>query len=116
MDAIRIIISRDCDAQGQGGTVVDDAAAVLGSIGQTKVLDALVAAFADAYGIYEVDDGEGNLTPVSPERNMTYRMRMFATEIVTAYMQKMAAEQARQQAGQQTQAALWATTIVENIQ
>jgi hypothetical protein len=30
-------------------------------------------------------------------------------------MQKMAAEQARQQAGQQTQAALGATTIVENI-
>jgi ribonuclease I len=110
MDSIRIVITRNCDEQGSGGTVVDNAAAVLGSIGQTKVLDALVAAFADAYGLHEVDG-----VAVTPERNMTYRMRMFATEIVTAYMQKMAAEQARQQAGQQTQAALGATTIVENI-
>jgi hypothetical protein len=113
-DSIRIIITRDCDENGNGGTVIDDAAAILGSIGETKVLDALVAAFADAYGIYEVDDGEGNLSPVTPERNMSYRMRMFATEIVTAYMQKMAAEQARQQAGEQAQIALGTVTIVEN--
>jgi hypothetical protein len=113
MDAIRIIIKRDCDENGEGGTVVDDAAAVLGSIGETKVLDVLVDAFEDAYGVYEVDDGDGDLTPVSPERNMTYRMRMFATEIVTSYMQKMAANQARQQAGQQAGAAMTAVKIVE---
>lgn len=108
MDSIRIIITRGCDESGQGGTIVDDAAAVLGSIGQTPVLDALLAAFADAYGVHEVDE-----VPVSLYRNMTYRMRMHATEIVTAYMQKTAAEQARQQAGQQAQAALSAVSIVE---
>ena len=115
MDSIRIIITRGCDESGNGGEVVDNAAAVLASVGETPVLDALAAAFADAYGIHQVDDGEGNLTPVTPERNITYRMRMFATEVVTSYMQKMAAEQAREQAGQQTQAALGATIIVENV-
>jgi hypothetical protein len=110
MDAIRIIITRGCDESGNGGEVVDNAAAVLGSIGNTPILDALVAAFADAYGVHVVDD-----QPVTPYRNMTYRMRMFATEIVTAYMQKIAAEQARQQAGQQAQVALGATTIVEDV-
>lgn len=113
MDSIRILITRDCDENGQGGTVVDDAAAVLGSIGDTPVLDALVAAFADAYGLHEVANEAGELVPVSVYRNVTYRMRLYATEIVTAYMQKMAAEQARQQAGQQSQAALAGVTIIE---
>lgn len=115
MDAIRIIITRNCDESGNGGTVIDNAAAVLGSIGNTPVLDALVAAFADAYGIHHIDDGTGNLIPVTPARNVTFRMRQFATEIVTAYMQKVAAEQARQQAGQQAEAALSAVTIVEAL-
>ena len=113
MDSIRIIVTRNCDENGHGGTVVDSAAAVLGSIGETPVLDALVAAFADAYGIHQIDDGEGNLTPVSGFRNVTYRMRLFATEIVTAHMKKVAAEQARTQAGQQAGVALAAVTIVE---
>lgn len=115
MDSIRIIITRNCDAQGNGGEVIDDAAAVLGSIGNTPVLDALVAAFADAYGIHQVDDGQGNLTPVTAVRNVSFRMRQYATEIVTAYMQKIAAEQARQQAGQQAGAALAAVTVIETV-
>jgi hypothetical protein len=114
MDSIRIVITRGCDELGNGGTVVDDAAAVLGSIGEAAVLDAIVAAFADAYGTHQIDDGEGNLTLVSGYRNMTYRMRMYATEIVTGYMQKVAASQAREQAGQQAGAALSAVTIVES--
>lgn len=115
MDSIRIIITRGCDEAGQGGTVVDDAAAVLGSIGNTPVLDALTASFVDAYGLHQVADENGDMQPVTPERNMTYRIRMFATEIVTAYMQKVAAEQARQQAVQQAGAALQAVTIVETV-
>lgn len=114
-DSIRIIITRGCDENGQGGEVVDNAAAVLGSIGDTPILDALVAAFADAYGVYEIPDENGNPQPVSGYRNVTYRIRMFSTEIVTAYMQKVAAQQAREQAGQQTTAALAATKIVEGV-
>lgn len=113
MDSIRIIVTRDCDENGNGGEVVDNAIAVLGTVGQTTVLDALTAAFVDAYGIHQIDDGEGNLTPVSGFRNVTYRMRLFATEIVTAYMQKVAGEQARQQAAQQANVAMAAVTIVE---
>lgn len=115
-DSIRIIITRDCDANGQGGTVVDDASAVLGAIGDTPVLDAITAAFADSYGIHEIVEGEGEeetRTPVSAYRNVTYRMRMFATEIVKAYMQKVAANQAREQAGQQSDTAMAAVNIVE---
>ena len=115
-DSIRIIITRDVDENGQGGTVVDDASAVLGSIGDTKVLDALVAAFEDAYGIHEIVEGEGEdetRTPVTPFRNVTYRMRMFATDIVKSYMQKTAAKQAREQAGQQSDAALSTVKVVE---
>lgn len=113
MDSIRIIITRNCDAQGNGGEVIDNAAAVLGSIGNTPVLNAIVEAFADAYGIHQIDDGEGNLTPITPVRNVSFRIRQYATEIVTAYMQKVAAEQARTQAGQQAGAALAAVIIVE---
>lgn len=115
MDSIRIIITRDVNADGTGGEVVDNAAAMLGSIGETQVLDALAAAFADAYGVHEVADENGNFQPVSGYRNMTYRMRQYATEIVTAYMQKIAAEQARIQAGQQSSAAMSAVTIIEDV-
>lgn len=119
-DSIRIIITRNVNEDGTGGEVVDSAAAVLGSIGNTPVLDAIVAAFADAYGIHEVADTspgaeEGATVPVSGFRNVTYRMRLFATEIVTAYMQKVAAVQAREQAGQQAGAALAAVAIVEDV-
>lgn len=119
-DSIRIIITRNCDETGNGGEVVDNAAVVLGSIGEMPVLDAIVAAFADAYGIHEVPDTssdaeEGATVPVSGFRNVTYRMRLFATEIVTAYMQKIAAAQAREQAGQQAGAALASVTIVEDV-
>jgi len=56
MDKITITITRGCDAQGVGGSVVDNAAAVLGSMPDgTPIVDALVAAFADAYGVHEVD-------------------------------------------------------------
>lgn len=117
-DSIRIIITRNCNEDGTGGTVVDNAATVLGSIGETPVLDAVVAAFAEAYGVHEIPDPngeEGDMIPVSGYRNMTYRMRMFATEIVTAYMQKQAASAAREQAGQQAAAALASVTVVEDV-
>jgi hypothetical protein len=114
MDSIRIIVTRNVNADGTGGEIVDNAAAILGSIGEMPVLDALVAAFQDAYGRHQVEDENGDLQPVNGYRNVTYRMRQFATEIVTGYMQKVAAEQARQQAGQQSEAALSAVEIVED--
>lgn len=108
MDSVQIVIRRGVNADGSGGTIVDDASAVLGSIGDTPILDALVAAFEDAYGLHEVDG-----QPVSGFRNVSYRMRQFSTEIAVAYLQKVAAEQARTAAGQQAAAALAAVTIVE---
>lgn len=94
MDKIQITITRNCDAQGNGGTVVDDVAAVLGSMPDgTPIVDALVAAFADAYGIHEVDG-----VPVSGYRNLSYRCREFMTNVVASYASKTAAAAAQSQA------------------
>ena len=126
MDAVRIQIIRGCDASGQGGTVTDDATGVLGSLGETPILDLLTAAFADQYGLYQwphpafnaeqpESDENPRLLTVSPLRNISTRMRLFAQEIMTAYAMKVAGEAARQQAQQQTAAALSSLTIVENL-
>lgn len=126
MDAIRIQIVRGCDEQGQGGVVVDDATGVLGSLGETPILDLVAAAFADQYGLYqwsnpafdaEQAESEDNprLLTVSPLRNISTRMRLFAQEVMTAYAMKAAAETARQQAQQQAEAALSSLSIIENL-
>jgi hypothetical protein len=109
MDKIQITITRGCDESGNGGTVIDTAGAVLGTMTDgTPILDAIAAAFADAYGLYEVD-GE----PVTPYRNVSYQCRKFMTEVVFAYASKQAAAMAQAAAQQQTQAALSSVQIVE---
>ena len=110
MDKITITITRGCDAQGVGGTVVDNAAAVLGSMPDgTPIVDALVAAFADAYGVHKVD-GE----PVSGYRNLSYRCRQYMTEIVSSYAAKTAAAAAQSQAQAAVAHALGSVTILES--
>ena len=110
MDKITITITRGCDAQGNGGSVVDNAAAVLGSMPDgTPIVDALVAAFADAYGIHEID-GE----PVSGYRNLAYRCRQYMTEIVAAYASKQAAATAQSQAHAAVAQALGSVQILES--
>jgi hypothetical protein len=110
MDKITITITRGCDAQGVGGSVVDNAAAVLGSMPDgTPIVDALVAAFADAYGVHEVD-GE----PVSGYRNLSYRCRQYMTEIVAAYASKQAAATAQSQAQAAVAQALGSVQILES--
>lgn len=109
-DKITITITRGCDAQGNGGSVVDNASAVLGSMPDgTPIVDALVAAFADAYGIHQVD-GE----PVSGYRNLSYRCRQYMTEIVSAYASKQAAQAAQQQAQAAVAQALGSVQIRES--
>lgn len=111
MDKITITITRGCDAHGVGGTVVDDAAAILGSMPDgVPILDALVAAFADAYGVHEID-GE----PVSVYRNLVYRCRQYMTEIVASYASKTAAAVAQQRAQAAVSQALGSVQIVESI-
>lgn len=110
MDKITITITRGCDAQGSGGSVVDNASAVLGSMPDgTPIVDALVAAFSNAYGIYEIDD-----VPVNGYRNLSYRCRQYMTEIVSAYAAKMAAAQAQSQAQSAVAQALGSVTILES--
>ena len=110
MDKITITITRGCDAQGNGGSVVDNAAAVLGSMPDgTPIVDALVAAFADAYGVHEVD-GE----PVSGYRNLSYRCRQYMTEIVSSYAAKTAASAAQSQAQAAVSQALGSVRILES--
>lgn len=110
MDKITITITRGCDSQGLGGSVVDNASAVLGSMPDgTPIVDALVAAFADAYGIYEVDG-----TPVSGYRNLSYRCRQHMTEVVAAFAAKTVSAQAQSMAQAAVAQALGSVTILES--
>jgi len=89
-DKITITITRNCDADGVGGTIVDEASAVLGSFTNgTPILDVIAESFAEAYGLHEVDK-----VPVSPMRNVSYRLRQYMTEIVAAYGLKKVKEAA----------------------
>lgn len=114
MDKITITITRNCDAQGAGGSVVDNASAVLGAMPDgTPIVDALVAAFADTYGLHEVDV-DGEMQPVSGYRNMSYRCRQFMTEVVAAYASKTAAAAAQSQAQAAVAQALGSVQILES--
>ena len=110
MDKITITITRGCDAQGVGGAVVDNASAVLGSMPDgTPIVDALVAAFADTFGVHQVDG-----IPVSGYRNLSYRCRQFMTDIVASYASKTAAAQAQSQAQAAVSQAIGSVTILES--
>jgi len=109
MDKITITVTRGCDSQGDGGAIVDNASAVLGSMPDgTPIVDVLVAAFADTYGIYEVDDVQ-----VNGYRNLSYRVRQYMTEIVGAYAYKTAAATAQTQAQAAVTQALGSVVILE---
>ena len=109
MDSIRITITRNCNEDGSGGTVVDNAVAILGAMpDEIPIVDVIVAAFADAYGVHQVDD-----KPVSLYRNLAYRCRQYMTEIVAAFAAKQAAAQAQASAQQSVAAALRSVTILE---
>lgn len=110
MDSIRITITRGVNADGTGGTVVDDAAAVLGSMPDgTPIVDVLVSAFADAYGIHEVDE-----KPVSGYRNLAYKCRQHMTEVVAGFAEKQAAIAAQAQAQATVAQAMGSVTILES--
>ncbi len=127
MDAVRIQIIRGCDAQGQGGTVVDDASATMGVMPSgTSILDVVMAAFADTFGLYqyqnpdfdagqpETEQNQRTLT-VSPMRNVSTQMRLWATQILADYASRVAAQQAAEQARAQAEAATAAVVIVNNV-
>lgn len=109
MDKMRLQIVRGCDESGNGGVVVDDASAVLGSLPDgTAIVDLIAAAFADAFGVHEVDG-----QPVSAYRNVSYRTRQYMTELVAAYASKQAAVIAQSQATSQVSSAMAAVSIID---
>jgi hypothetical protein len=114
MDKIEIKITRGCDGSGNGGTVVDNASAVLGLMPDaTPIVDVIVAAFSEAYGLHQVEiDGEMQL--VSEYRNVSYRLRQHMTEIVSSYAQRQAKEQATQQVQAAVTQALESVVILES--
>jgi hypothetical protein len=110
MDSIRITITRNVNSDGTGGTIVDDAAAVLGAMPDgTPIVDLLVAAFADTYGIHRVEE-----KPVSGYRNLAYRCRQHMTEVVTGFAAKQAAVAAQAQAQATVAQALGSVQILES--
>jgi hypothetical protein len=113
MDKIEIKITRDCDALGNGGEVVDHAVAILGSMpGGPPIVDAIVAAFTEAYGLHQVEI-EGEMQPVSGYRNVSYRLRQHMTEIVSSYAQRQAQQAAAAQAQAAVSQALGSVTILD---
>jgi hypothetical protein len=109
MDKIEIKITRNCDAEGNGGEVVDHAAAILGEMSSgVPIVDAIVAAFADAYGMHEIDE-----KPVSGYRNVAFRMRQHMTDVVSAYAQRQAQQAAQAQAQTAVNQALGSVTILD---
>lgn len=89
--SIRITIKRD-------GNTLDDAEVELADLPDgTAVVDALAAAFADRDGLFswpnpafDADQPEHAETnpsrlTVTPYRNISYRLREFATAVVSAY-------------------------------
>lgn len=109
MDSIKITITRGVNEDGTGGTIVDNAVAILDAMPDgTPIVDVIVAAFVDAYGIHEVDG-----VPVSPYRNLAYRCRQFMTDVVSGFAAKQAIAQARLAAQQSVSAAVGSVTILE---
>lgn len=115
MDKIEIKITRGCDADGNGGTVVDHAAAILGNVANNgPLVDAIVAAFEDAYGLHQIEV-DGEMQPVSGYRNVAYRLRQHMTEITTAYLKKMAIAQVSGLVDQQVGQTLGSVTIADQV-
>ena len=93
-------MTKGCDANGDGGVVVDDAVAVLPTMPDaSSSLDVLCAGFVDAYGLHgtpnpdfneEEPEGEENVKSlnVTIYRNLAYRFRMYASEILVAFLKK----------------------------
>lgn len=109
MDKITITITRGCDAAGIGGEIVDNASAILGDMPDgTPIVDVLVAAFADTYGVHAIE-GE----PVSGYRNLSYRCRQFMTEVVASYAAKTAASAAQTQSQAVVAQAMGSVTILD---
>jgi hypothetical protein len=116
MDKIEIKITRDCDAEGNGGTIVDHAVAVLGNVASNgPMLDAIVGAFQDAYGLHQVE-ADGVITPVTGYRNVAYQMRQYMTEITTGYLRKLAIAQAEAAVNQHVSETLSNLTIVDGAE
>jgi hypothetical protein len=115
MDKIEVKITRNCDADGNGGEVVDHAAAILGTMPNgTKIVDAICAAFAESYGVHQIEVN-GRPEPVSLYRNVAYRVRQHMTEIVSAYATRQAQAVASQQAQSAVDAALGSVIIVDQV-
>lgn len=115
MDKIEIKITRGCDADGNGGTVVYHASAILGNVAHNgPLVDAIVAAFQDAYGLHQIEV-DGEIVSVSGYRNVAYRVRQFMAEITTAYLKKTAIAQVSGMVDQQVGQTLGSVTIVDQV-
>jgi hypothetical protein len=120
MDSVRITITRGVSPDGTGGAIVDDASAVLGNLPDgTPVLDAACAAFAAAYGVHRIpapteEDPEATAA-VTPFRNLAYRLRQHANEVVAGYVQQQAKEAATVQASAAVNAAFASVQVVDHL-
>lgn len=122
MDAVRIQIIRNCDAQGKGGTVVDDASGVLAD----GILDQVAEAFESTFGLYSFNnpgfdpeqaesDENPRLLTVNSLRNISTRLRLHAEEILKAHVTRQLQAQMQQQQAALQEQLMAGRAIVENL-
>lgn len=121
MDSVRITITRGVNPDGTGGELADDASALLGTLPDgTPVLDAACAAFAAAYGVHRIPEPteeDPNATkPVTLYRNLAYRLRQHANEVVEGYVQQQTKQAAAVQASAAVNAAFASVQVVDHLE
>lgn len=100
-DSIKITITRDCAADGTGGTVADSVAAVM----PDGLLDSILDTFDDRF--------PGRPAEVSQERWYAVCLRRIASQYREQYLTKQEIESAAAQAADANRADDAAVTVVE---
>jgi len=128
MDSIRIIIQKDCDAQGGNGTLVEDVITVIDALPDgSSAIDALAAAFADAYAFETYDnpafdasqpDSETNPAKLqhTPYRNYTIKLRKYSETIVKPFLKKAMQQQLDAQAEAVAATVFGGVKVIDQLQ
>lgn len=127
MDSVRVIITRNVNTDGSGGTVVDDAAALLQAMPDgSSALDGLMAAFATHYPIPPsptgamVSDENGNDVPEmrpawGPIRHISMCIKNYAMNVMGAFIADQERKEAERKAQLQQEAVGAAVQLVSSV-
>lgn len=125
MDSVRIILTKDCDENGDSGKIVEDVVTILAPLpDNSSAIDALVAAFADAYPFetydnpkFDSEQPESDTNPAklahAPYRNFTIKLRKYSEEIVKPFLKKAMQKQLDAQAEAVAASVFGGVTVID---